>query len=125
MDSMPLCVERRSSPAYINAVDDAGEREAEPWYASIVRFKEAGEYPADLDTRGKRALRMLSAQFVKTNDGQLYKKTAQGVLLRCVDKTLSEKVMEEVHDGEYMSGIVTIAKYLRIFNMYHLLCYTP
>ncbi|XP_074305586.1 uncharacterized protein LOC141640804 [Silene latifolia] len=44
MDSMPLCVERRSSPAYINAVDDAGKA-AEPWYASIVRFKEAGEYP--------------------------------------------------------------------------------
>ncbi|XP_074288310.1 uncharacterized protein LOC141613472 [Silene latifolia] len=119
MDSMPLCVERRSSPAYINAVDDAEESEAEPWYASIVRFKEAGEYPKDLDTRGKRALRMLSAQFVKTNDGQLYKKTAHGVLLRCVDKTTSEKIVAD------MSGIVTIAKYLRIFNMYHLLCYTP
>ncbi|XP_074290654.1 uncharacterized protein LOC141617366 [Silene latifolia] len=117
MDSLPLCVERRSSPAYINDVDDAKESEAEPWYASIVRFKEAGEYPADLDTRGKRALRMLSAQFVKTNDGQLYKKTAQGVLLRCVDKTTSEKVMEEVHDGEcgsHMNSHMLVRKIMRL-----------
>ncbi|XP_074304145.1 uncharacterized protein LOC141638833 [Silene latifolia] len=115
-NNMPLCVEQRSSPAYINVVDDAEESEAEPWYASIVRFKEAGEYSADLDTRGKRALRMLSAQFVKTNDGQLYKKTKTGVLLRCVDKTTSEKVMEEVHDGEcgpHMNSHMLVRKIMR------------
>ncbi|XP_074299530.1 uncharacterized protein LOC141630651 [Silene latifolia] len=96
-------------------VDD-GEESGQPWYASIVRFKEAGEYPANLDTRGKRALRMLSAQFVKTNDGQLYKKTKTGVLLRCVDKTTSEKVMEEVHDGEcgsHMNSHMLVRKIMR------------
>ncbi|XP_074299428.1 uncharacterized protein LOC141630523 [Silene latifolia] len=96
--SMPICVERRSSPAYVNVIDDAEEGEIEPWYTSILKFKETGEYPLDLDTRGKRALRMLSAQFIKTDDGQLYKKTAQGVLLRCIDNPTAKKIMEEVHD---------------------------
>ncbi|XP_074278078.1 uncharacterized protein LOC141601683 [Silene latifolia] len=81
IDSMPICIERRSSPAYVNAIDDSEEGETEPWYTAILKFKETGEYPPDLDMRGKRALRMLSVQFIRTDDEQLYKNTAQGVLL--------------------------------------------
>ncbi|XP_074290939.1 uncharacterized protein LOC141617672 [Silene latifolia] len=81
VDSMPICVKRRSSPAYVNAIDDVEEGETAPSYTAILKFKETCDYPPDLDTRGKRTLRMLSAQFIRTDDGQLYKKTAQGVLL--------------------------------------------
>ncbi|XP_074292651.1 uncharacterized protein LOC141619537 [Silene latifolia] len=84
IDIMPLCVERRSTPSYINEINGTEEDEIEPWYTSILKFKDTGEYPDNLDARGKRALRMLSTQFVEANGGQLYKKTAQGVLLRCI-----------------------------------------
>ncbi|XP_074300975.1 uncharacterized protein LOC141632316 [Silene latifolia] len=117
IDSMPICVKRRSSPAYVNAIDDAKEGKIEPWYTTILKFKETREYPPDLDTRGKRDLRMLFAQFIKSNDGQLYKKTAQGVLLRCIDKTTAKKVMEEVHDGEcgpHMNAHMLIRKIIRL-----------
>ncbi|XP_074267031.1 uncharacterized protein LOC141590332 [Silene latifolia] len=40
IDSMPICVERRSSLAYVNAIDDAEEGETEPWYITILKFKE-------------------------------------------------------------------------------------
>ncbi|XP_074299458.1 uncharacterized protein LOC141630565 [Silene latifolia] len=73
----------KSSPAYVNAIDDAEEGETEPW----------------------------------TDDGQLYQKTAQGVLLRCIDKPTSEKVMEEVHDGEcgpYMNAHMLVCKIIRL-----------
>ncbi|XP_074278369.1 uncharacterized protein LOC141601960 [Silene latifolia] len=100
IDSMPICVERISSPAYLNVINDTEEGETEPWYTAILKFKEIGEYPLDLDTPGKRALQILSAQFIKTDDGQLYKKTAQGVLSQYIDKPTAEKVMEEVHNGE-------------------------
>ncbi|XP_074271047.1 uncharacterized protein LOC141594967 [Silene latifolia] len=79
MDSMPICVERRSAPSYVNAIDNPEESETDLWYTAILKYKETREYPSDLDTRRKRALRMLAAQFIKTDDGQLYKKTAQGV----------------------------------------------
>ncbi|XP_074291105.1 uncharacterized protein LOC141617872 [Silene latifolia] len=49
MDHMPICVERRSSPSYVNAIDDAKESETEPWYMAILRYKETGEYSIDLD----------------------------------------------------------------------------
>ncbi|XP_074265682.1 uncharacterized protein LOC141588126 [Silene latifolia] len=94
MDSMPICVKRRSAPSYVNAIDNPEESETDLWYTAILKYKETGEYPSDLDTRGKWALRMFAAQFIKTDDGQLYKKTAQGVLLRCIDKSTFEKVME-------------------------------
>ncbi|XP_074283562.1 uncharacterized protein LOC141608109 [Silene latifolia] len=59
-DSMPLCVERRSTPSYINEINGTEENEIEPWYTSILKFKDTREYPHNLDARGKRALRMLS-----------------------------------------------------------------
>ncbi|XP_074290938.1 uncharacterized protein LOC141617671 [Silene latifolia] len=117
VDSMPICVKRRSSPAYVNAIDNAEEGETAPWYTTILKFKETGDYPPDLDTRGKRALRMLSAQFIRTDDGQLYKKTAQGILLRCIDKPTAEKVIEEVHDGEcgpHMNAYMLVRKIIRL-----------
>ncbi|XP_074283365.1 uncharacterized protein LOC141607914 [Silene latifolia] len=60
---------------------------------------------------------MLSAKFVKTNDGQLYKRTAQDVLLRCIDKPTAEKVMEEVHDGDcgpHMNAHALVRKIMRL-----------
>ncbi|XP_074318431.1 uncharacterized protein LOC141655241 [Silene latifolia] len=117
IDSMPICVERRSSPAYVNVINDAKEGETEPWYTTIFKFKETGEYPPNLDMRGKCALRMLSAQFTKTDDGQLYKKMAQGVLLRCIDKPTAKRVMEEVHDGEcgpHMNAHMLVRKIIRL-----------
>ncbi|XP_074283297.1 uncharacterized protein LOC141607848 [Silene latifolia] len=60
---------------------------------------------------------MLSAQFIKTDDGQLYKKMAQGVLLRCIDKPTAEKVMEEVFDGEcgpHMNAHMLVRKIIRL-----------
>ncbi|XP_074293097.1 uncharacterized protein LOC141620014 [Silene latifolia] len=117
VDSMPVCVERRAALSYVNAIDNLEESETDLWYTVILKYKETGEYPSDLDTRGKRALQMLVAQFIKTDDGQLYKKTAQGVLLRCIDKSTSEKVMEEVHEGEcgpHMNAHMLARKIMRL-----------
>ncbi|XP_074297046.1 uncharacterized protein LOC141627720 [Silene latifolia] len=117
MDRMPICVERRSSPSYVNAIDDTDESEVEPWYMAILRYKETEEYRIDLDVLGKRALRILASQFVNADDGQLYKRTTQGVLLRCVDKLTADKVMEEAHDGEYrphMNAHMLVRKIMRL-----------
>ncbi|XP_074298617.1 uncharacterized protein LOC141629533 [Silene latifolia] len=117
IDNMPICVKRRSSPAYVNVINDNEEGETELSYTAILKFKQTGEYPPDLDMRGKRALQMISAQFIKTDDGQLYKKTAQGVLLRCIDKPTAEKVMEEVQDGEcgpHMNAHMLVRKIIRL-----------
>ncbi|XP_074315531.1 uncharacterized protein LOC141651730 [Silene latifolia] len=117
IDRMPLCVERRSAPLYINEINGTEEDEIESWYTSILKFKDTGEYPDNLDARGKRELRMLSTQFVEANGGQLYKKTVQGVLLRCIDQKTADKVMEQVHDGEcgpHMNANMLTRKIMRL-----------
>ncbi|XP_074290898.1 uncharacterized protein LOC141617622 [Silene latifolia] len=43
IDSMPICLKRRSSPAYVNTIDDTEDGETEPWYTAILKFKETGE----------------------------------------------------------------------------------
>ncbi|XP_074290618.1 uncharacterized protein LOC141617334 [Silene latifolia] len=53
IDSMPLFIERRSSPSYINEINGTEEDEIKPWYTSILKFKDTGEYPDNLDARGK------------------------------------------------------------------------
>ncbi|XP_074318435.1 uncharacterized protein LOC141655245 [Silene latifolia] len=83
----PYVSERRSSPAYVSAIDDAEEGETEPWYTAILKYKETGEYPPDLDMRGKRAL------------------------------PTAKKVMEEVHDREcglHMNAHILVRKIMRI-----------
>ncbi|XP_074266729.1 uncharacterized protein LOC141590010 [Silene latifolia] len=42
IDSMPLCVERRSAPSYINEINGTDEDEIEPWYTSILKFQDIG-----------------------------------------------------------------------------------
>ncbi|XP_074292233.1 uncharacterized protein LOC141619106 [Silene latifolia] len=37
---------------------------------------------------------MLASQFNKTDDGQLYKRSVHGVLLRCIDKPTADKWVE-------------------------------
>ncbi|XP_074316036.1 uncharacterized protein LOC141652460 [Silene latifolia] len=60
---------------------------------------------------------MLSAQFIKTDDGKLYKKTAPGALLRCIDRPIAGKVMEEVYNaecGSHMNAHMLVCKIIRL-----------
>ncbi|KAK9682718.1 hypothetical protein RND81_10G091600 [Saponaria officinalis] len=84
MDTLSVVVERRSEPAYINTITSDDEENQEPWYRSIINFKTTGEYPPNIEKRGKGALRHLASQFV-LEMGQLLKKTPQGTLLMCVN----------------------------------------
>ncbi|XP_074278120.1 uncharacterized protein LOC141601721 [Silene latifolia] len=65
IDSMPLCVERRSAPSYINEINGTEKDEIEPWYTSILKFKDTGEYPDNLDAWRKRALWIMEGNYTK------------------------------------------------------------
>ncbi|KAL9246151.1 hypothetical protein vseg_019724 [Gypsophila vaccaria] len=83
MDSLSILVERRSEPAFVNAVDDE-EDQSESWFQGILDYKKDGTYPPNSDKRGKRAIRLLASQFVLEFD-KLLKKTPIGTLFTCVD----------------------------------------
>ncbi|XP_019184330.1 PREDICTED: uncharacterized protein LOC109179233 [Ipomoea nil] len=64
------------------------------WIEDIRRYKEEGKLPADpvVDARVRR-----KAPSFEIIDGQLYKRSFGGPLLKCLLRTEAEKIMEEAH----------------------------
>ncbi|XP_074300661.1 uncharacterized protein LOC141631959 [Silene latifolia] len=89
IDSMPICVERRSSPAYVNVINDTEKGETEPWYTAILKFKETGEYPPDLDKHGKRTLRMYPPNSLRPMMGNCTRRRLKGF---CCDASINRQL---------------------------------
>ena len=66
-------------------------------------------------TKDKRALRQLIASFVICGE-TLYRRSADGMLLLCLDRTSADRVMREVHAGvcgPHMGGHLLAHKIMR------------
>ena len=72
------------------------EEEGVPWYYDIMKFLELGVYLDNADKRERRSLRMMAMQYILCR-GQLYRRSYDGIHLRCLKKKEAEKVMGEVH----------------------------
>ncbi|RVX07142.1 hypothetical protein CK203_053532 [Vitis vinifera] len=87
----PLLIESRSAPAYCCLIDDV-------------------ELMMD-----KRALRQLATRFVICGE-TLYRRSPDGMLLLCLDRTSADRVMREVHAGvcgPHMGGHMLARKIMR------------
>jgi hypothetical protein len=91
-----------------------------------------GSAPLYLDPKNRRALRLKSTSFQLIND-VLFRNNFDGVLMRCLEKDEAEKVLSELHAGEFgghFSGDTTSHKVLRdgyywstLFKYAHALCH--
>jgi hypothetical protein len=70
------------------------------WYENIKFYLTHGSTPDNIDPKIRRALRLKSASFQLIND-VLFRKNFDGVLMRCLEKEESEKVLSELHVGEF------------------------
>ena len=68
------------------------------WYTDIRTYLETGSAPDHLDPKKKRAVRLKSAPYQLINN-VLFRKNADGVLLRCLEKEESDLVLTQLHDG--------------------------
>eukprot|EP00253_Pinus_taeda_P034642 PITA_34642 len=87
----------------------------ESLYADTIYYLKNGYASAHLDHTKKRALRLKARQYQLIDD-VLFKRNYDSVLLRCLEKTESEKVLQELHDGpvgEHYAGDTTAHKILR------------
>ena len=87
----------------------------QPWFYEIKRYLQTREYPEGASVNDKMFLRRFSAKFFH-NNGILYKRNHDCVLLRCVDKIKAEKIMAELHEGTFgthSSGNTMAKKILR------------
>eukprot|EP00253_Pinus_taeda_P015161 PITA_15161 len=87
----------------------------ESLYADTIYYLKNAYAPAHLDHTKKRALRLKDKQYQLIND-VLFKINYDFVLLRCLEKTEAEKVLQELHDGPaggHYAGDATAHKILR------------
>ena len=84
-------------------------------YADIIYYLKNGYAPSYLDHTKKRALRLKAKQYQLVND-VLFRINYDSVLLRCLEKSEAEKVLQELHDGPaggHYTGDTTAHKILR------------
>ena len=94
----PLMIETRFAPAYCCLIGDIENQDELPWYHDIYQFMSCGVYPETATPKDKRALRQLATRFVICGDA-LYRRSPDGLLLLCLDRTSANRVMREVHAG--------------------------
>eukprot|EP00253_Pinus_taeda_P021208 PITA_21208 len=70
----------------------------ESLYDDIIYYLKNGYYPSYLDYTKKRTLRLNAKQYQLIND-ILFRMNYDSVLLRCLEKSEVDKVLEELHDG--------------------------
>ncbi|GMY29549.1 transposase family protein, partial [Fagus crenata] len=114
----PISILQKALPAHkeeINALDNDvyGKK---PWFADIQRFVEDGSYTEGVDKKDRRALRITATQYIICG-GVLYKRSYEGIHLRCVDEVEAERLINEVHlraCGPHMNGKMLARKILRM-----------
>ncbi|XP_070040196.1 uncharacterized protein [Nicotiana tomentosiformis] len=97
----PLGIQVRNQHGYCNTIET--EPDGKPCYPDIKRFLKTREYPEHAKGDQKRTIRRLADGFF-LNGEILYKKTPNLNLLRCVDATEAERIMNEVHSGPKVSN---------------------
>ncbi|XP_017984360.1 PREDICTED: uncharacterized protein LOC108663639 [Theobroma cacao] len=86
---------REISAHYLNVEEEV---DGKPWYHDIMQYIKHQAYLENATDNDKRTLKRLAMGFFLSGE-VLYKRSQDQVLLRCVDATEANKIMEEVHKG--------------------------
>ncbi|XP_075636742.1 uncharacterized protein LOC142608977 [Castanea sativa] len=92
------------------------EEEEVPWYYNIMKLLELGAYLDGANKSERHSIRMMATQYILCGE-QLYRRSYDGVHLRCLKREEAERVMEEVYQGIYglhMNERMLAKKILRI-----------
>ena len=96
------------------------------WHHEVLRTLRA--YPDDANKRKLHSIRMMATQYIQHHSirmmatqyilcgGQLYRRSYDGIHLRCLKREEVKRVMEEVHQGicgPHMNGRMLAKKILR------------
>ncbi|XP_012453510.1 uncharacterized protein LOC105775545 [Gossypium raimondii] len=99
-DMKPIRMSIYETTAHCCNIEE-GEKDDSPWYQDILRYVKNHEYPDQTAENDKRTLRRLAIDYVL--DGEiLYKRGKNQVLLRCVDAVEAKRILEKVHEDEYV-----------------------
>ncbi|XP_070011063.1 uncharacterized protein [Nicotiana sylvestris] len=107
---VPIPVRIHNQPAYCDHVEE--EVDGKTWFHDIKEYLSKGEYPEHANHIQKHTFRKLSNHFFHSR-GNLYRRTTNLGLLRCVGMKEASKLLEDVHArtcGPNINGFV-LARY--------------
>ncbi|WJZ87890.1 hypothetical protein VitviT2T_007238 [Vitis vinifera] len=111
----PLLIESRFAPAYCCLIGETETQDDLPWYHDIYQLLRSSIYPEAATAKDRRALRQLATRFVICGE-TLYRRSADGMLFLCLDRTSADRAMREVHAGvcgPHMGGHMLARKIMR------------
>eukprot|EP00253_Pinus_taeda_P027681 PITA_27681 len=79
-------------------INQVSVTDSESQYADLIFYLKNGHAPPHLSYKSKRAIRLKAKSFTII-DNVLFKKNYDSILLRCLEKTEAQKVLQELHDG--------------------------
>ena len=91
------------------------EADGNPWYHDIKAYIKNGEYLSGATDSEKKFIQRMAYQFFLSGE-VLYKRNHDSTLLRCVDASKANHLMEETHEGllgAYASGPLLAHKIMR------------
>ena len=112
----PLLIESRFAPTYCYLIGEIEVQDDLTWYYDIYQVLRSGTYPNAATTKDRRALRQLATRFMICGE-TLYRRSTDGMLLLCLDRTSANQVMREVHEGvcgPHMGGHMLARKIMRM-----------
>jgi len=92
------------------------EEEGVHWYYDIMKFLELRAYSDGANKKEHCSIRMMAMRYILC-EGQLYRRSYDGIHLRCLKKEEAERVMKEIHQGicgPHMNESMLAKKILRI-----------
>ncbi|XP_070008224.1 uncharacterized protein [Nicotiana sylvestris] len=111
IDHIPVRI--HNQPEYCAHVEE--EADGKPWFHDIKDYLSKGEYPEHADHTQKCTFWILSNCFFH-NGGNLYRRTLDLGLLRCVEAKEASKLLEDIHVGTcglHTNGFVLAKKIIR------------
>jgi ribonuclease HI len=104
----------QKTPAYCNEIEE--EQDGKPWYYDILMYIKSQQYPSHATENDKKTIRRLSTGYFLSGE-VLYKRSFDGLLLRCLNESEARKVIIDVHEGScgsHSSGHNMTKKILRM-----------
>ncbi|KAE8733240.1 Detected protein of unknown function [Hibiscus syriacus] len=113
VDMMPIKMQVYEIPAHCYSVEE--EVDGKPWYHDILQYIKNQSYPPNASEIDKRTLRRMAAGYFL--DGEImYRRSNDQMLLRCLNTSEAQNVIEEVHSGicgTHANGLSMARKIMR------------
>ncbi|KAL3749236.1 hypothetical protein ACJRO7_010349 [Eucalyptus globulus] len=110
----PLKIEVLPKPAYCMIITE--EPDGKSWYYDIINYIKRQEFPEGSTPADRKYITKMASKFFVSGEN-LYKRSYDSVLLRCVETTEATQIMQEVHEGicgPHMNGHMMAKKIMRL-----------